>query len=581
MKAKTGKQQGQEESLARRKRVAKLIRVSTLAQTEEAGAYGIPAQDKKCQYIAQARDLDIIREFQIEAVSGKEVLRSPKMRSLLRLCKTGELDGIIMAEQSRLMRGINSEIIQTLEENKVKLYLPDSEMDFSNPSQKMFGQMQGIFSEYELSVIRARTLSGKLEKRQRGEWASGRNSLPYGLELDETSRLILDPKIEHVKDLFDAFIEGGGFTSFAELSRKTGIPYDSIEYILQNEIYTGYHVPKRKADPKRNVYNLDGSLRYQRRLMIPVEERERIKMLDDAPISEKQFAQVQRLLSLRREMRVKVKQGIDDPYLYRGLLRCNVCERKLITVSYRNKRANFEAQYYVCQGAHGSYRMSGRAPKIESGSCPTRRIRREKLEEHLEEIIATQLAGEKLGATIARTAEALKAKEGEAQIRIEHLKTEIDRLERKLTRLVDLHLDEQISSKDFLERKNQIELDLRASRLALEKTRPDLARITPEMWKPLAKKLLGWRKLDQATKRRYLTALGLNFYVAGHPGTKYHQTIISVPKFSLNVGGKGEDGAGEIIAETGEDSGRRGLVPIPSPSYSALDRNQYDISLSL
>jgi DNA invertase Pin-like site-specific DNA recombinase len=565
--------------------VIELIRVSTHAQAEE-DKYGIPAQKEECARIALRNGLEIKWTFQIEGVSGKDLRRSDKMRELLKIVRSGQCDGIVMREFSRIMRKVDSDLMDILEEHKVKLYCPDMVIDFAVMSQKLLAQLQGAFGEYERAIIRERMISGKFAKRRRGEWASGKNTVPLGLELvQEGNRSVLKvgAEIERVKDLFDKFIEGGGFTPFQELARKTGINYKSVAYILQNELYTGYHVPKKRVNPTKNEYWEDGSLRYQRCDIIPVEERERIKMLDGKPpISETTFAQAQRLLALRREMRVKVKSDSEEEFLYRGLLRCAECGRKLITLKYSNKDAKFYEQYYVCIGAHGSRRTDG-TWRIKNGSCPTRRIRRALLEPILDEKIATKLGSLDYLDQVAKENEEMD-KEGSEE-RMKNLQTEIETAERAIERNHELYVRGKVSSAQFEKLDEQLQLELKAAKVALEKVRPIVGRITVEMWKPIAAKFRKWKRLDLATRRGILTAMGATFFVAGYAGPKYHQTIIKVTGWRIDLSGRkgegGDGGPGEIYTEIEDGPGLPVLVPIDNQPYSDRDRNQSSIYLTL
>lgn len=427
---------------------------------------------------------------------------------------------------------------------------------------------EDIKDELRTKFIRDRMVSGKVAKRRRGEWASGENSVAYGLELyqdGEKSLLRVDPeKIERVKKLFASFTRSAGFTNFAQLARETGIPYDSIEYILSNEIYIGYHCPKRIVDPKRTEYRQDGTIRYQRRNLIPLEERERIKMLERAPISERTFAEAQRLLALRKSMKVKVKQGVDDPFLYRGLIRCAECDRKLITLSYTNKSANnFKAEYYVCQGAHGA-RTTKATWRIKPGTCRTRRIRREALEPLLDRMIADRLASPKfLEKVIEADAE---ARQESSEEKLKKLGEEIEELERSIKRTRMLYVRGKLSVEGFDEIDRELQLELRAAKVAFEKTRPNLARITPESWKHIARRLRNWTKLDPKEKRALLAAIAPTFEAAGYPSKRYHETKVRVKGLRLNLSG-GTDSAGEIRVDAEEDDPNRvrvGLQVEPS-----------------
>jgi DNA invertase Pin-like site-specific DNA recombinase len=569
-----------------RKSVIALIRVSTDDQAADDKG-GIPAQEHACETIAGRYGLEIKWRIQIEGISGAGVRRSPQFQELIRIVKSGQCDGIVIKEESRLMRRADSAVLQMLETYRVKLYCLDTVLDFSNSSQKLLGTMKFAFGDYERDLIRDRTVSGKAGKRRRGEWVGGANSVPFGLELykaGKLNRLRVNPlTIGRVTRLFELFIEYGGFSSFAQLARESGVPFHSIEYVLQNEIYTGYYVSRLRVNPDRNVYwgpeagiERAGKLRYQRREPIPIDERERIKMFDDAPISDVVFAQAQKLLALRKEMRVRVREGVEDLFLYRGFLRCAGCGRRLITVSYTNKKANnFHADYYVCQGAHGSRNANG-TWYVKNGTCSTRRIRRETLEPMLDRLISDRLSNPKLLSEIIDAQAAAEA-ESSSEQKLERLNLEIAETLRAIERNHELYVRGKIQEGAFARLDGQLQMELRAARAELQKTKPDLGRITPEMWAPIARQFLRWNKLDNQKKRAMLAAIAPTFEVVGVAGKGYHETVIAVKALRLDLGHhKPEDGG-----DDGEEVASPELVPSQSLLCSARDVNQSSIYLNL
>jgi DNA invertase Pin-like site-specific DNA recombinase len=575
MKTKTSQQQ-------ERDAVAELIRVSTVAQTAEDKA-GLLAQRDACKRIAKTHDLDVRWSYQLDAISGAAVQKSPKMQELLKLIRTGTCKGIVMKEESRLMRPDafgDLKILEEIEKNQVRLYLLDTVIDFSTPSGKLFAFMKFGFAGYERSIIRERLVGGKNAKRDRGEWHCGRNTVSIGLKVvREGNRNVLriDPKtIGRVKRLFEMFISGQ--TSFSVLSKETGIRYTSVKDVLTNPIYTGYHEPKKKVRQDGTVYREDGTIRYQKRKAIPVGERIRIKMLEEEPpITEAVFRQAQKLLTLKRSMAVRFRQTPDkDPFLYRGFLRCAECGERLITVSYSNKPQNFFAEYYVCQAAHGARKPNG-TWKIKNGTCKTRRMRREMLEPVLDDLIVQRFANPKF--LVDLVAAQADESEDDAAVQVERLNLEIEEARRSLERNQDLYIRGKIDIVKFDRMNSELETELRASQIALGKIRPNLDKISPEMWKPLARQFKMWKTYKPARKRALLSAIAPIFQAAGYAGKKYHETIVKVKGFRLNLTGATEESSDLIAGD--DEIAMSGLVHSTDRSYSVPDINQSPIYVTL
>jgi hypothetical protein len=99
----------------------------------------------------------------------------------------------------------------------------------------------------------------------------------------------------------------------------------------------------------------------------------------------------------------------------RGFLRCAECGRRLSTISYSQGENKYKAQYYVCGGARGVWSKKAIA-RVKSGTCATRRMRREVLESMLDEIVAKRLANPEFLAKLIE-AQAEADEDGSAEIR--------------------------------------------------------------------------------------------------------------------------------------------------------------------
>ncbi|MBM3708277.1 MAG: hypothetical protein FJW69_08095 [Actinobacteria bacterium] len=123
--------------------------------------------------------------------------------------------------------------------------------------------IQGIFSKRELKIIAERSARGRYQKAKQGKFPSGGNDIPYGYELDEEDRLVINQEEARViRLIFDLVANQGlscykvpeklnamGFpTRFKKLGRvlksnKYGRVYENIwtrnniKSIISNELY--------------------------------------------------------------------------------------------------------------------------------------------------------------------------------------------------------------------------------------------------------------------------------------------------------------------------------------------------------
>jgi DNA invertase Pin-like site-specific DNA recombinase len=531
---------------AYREPVLSMIRVSTDEQAGEDRG-GIPAQVEACRRIALQNNLEIKWKIQIEGVSGAAVMRSPGMAELKRIVAAGGCKGIVLKEESRLMRPENFgdySLLQLLVENNVKLYFLDRILDLSTPDGRFWTQLKFGMAGLELSNLRARMDGGKRAKRARGEWPFGENVVPLGLKLVIDKRkwrmLEVDPEtIGPVKRLFSLFLEG--HWSFGTLSRETGISVYSIRYMLKNELYTGVHVVKQRVDPKLNVYRSDGSIRYARKVPIALEDQERIQMFENPPVSPKAFARVQQLLVLKNSQRSTLSPDRDDPFLYRGFLRCAECGLNVTTLRYKRTGLNqYTAYYYVCKGANGSSRWDAEAgkyvPNIRQGSCGSLRMRSEALEAELDKLIGIKLGSKEFwNEAVAAHMNRDKAVE---DTREQELLVEIANRERAIERLQQMYIRGKIEIEAFDKNHDKEKARLDAARKTLKNFKPGMpSEISMSAWFDFALAARQWHKLTFAQKRSLLGNIAPLFEVAGYnSGKKRHDTLIDVKVLRLDLG---------------------------------------------
>jgi len=521
-----------------------LIRVSTPDQARiEKG--GIDAQYASCKKIAGQHPITARWQIRIDGVSGAAVQRSPGFQHLLRIVESGECRGIIMKDASRLMRPDNFadyQILELLRTHKVRLYTDSGVTDFdSNNDRFMATVMLGV-NGLERGVIRERTMGGTQAKRSRGEFVAGRASIPSGLAIELVGRVrryAVDPdKIKQVVRLFELFT--GGCLSFTELAARTGIPYDSIKNILTNEIYTGERVIKETVDPRKNQYRADGTLQFQRRVKLPVEEQERIPVFDNPPISKAMFLLAQRMLAHKSRQGPAAPQD-DDPLYYRGCLVCGQCGRNLFALTTVDPRPGRGQQYtfYICEGKKGvrgrwdpERRIFDRA--IAAGTCDTVRIPSEKLHPVLDQIMVERLGSREflrdaIEQRLAKVVGGVDKKEG--------VIAEIVQLKKRQDTLLDRHLDGSIPEGTFKTKNDVFKTQLAELYRQLQALNDDVtAELDADLWVPLAFGFAGWEFLSPSEKKLSLARVLPRFKITGSPGLKRGDTQVSIQSVSFSLG---------------------------------------------
>jgi DNA invertase Pin-like site-specific DNA recombinase len=148
------------------KRVALYLRVSTDEQT-------IDNQQLALEEIAQAHsDWQVVASYTDEGISGsKGRNRRPGFDRLVKDAIRRKFDLVAAVSVDRLGRSLQDLVgfLAEIRSAGVDLYLHKQAIDTSTPAGKALFQMIGVFSEFEVEMIRERTRAGLVRARAAGK----------------------------------------------------------------------------------------------------------------------------------------------------------------------------------------------------------------------------------------------------------------------------------------------------------------------------------------------------------------------------------------------------------------------------
>ncbi len=380
--------------------------------------------------------------FVDDGYSGGDLNR-PALTRLRRLVEQGGVDCVVLFKIDRLSRNVVDTVNLVLREWEGRCYVKSARepIDTTTAAGKMFFYTLVSFAEWERSVIRERTLGGKLRRLQEGRNPGFRP--PYGLRTgDEPGSFALVPEeAEVVRLLFDRYVRGSGCQSIAAELNRQGIPFRdgrpwsarTVGDILRNPIYAGRLVyGRRMANPRRHqggprqVRNPDPPLEVASPLVPPI--------VDPATFS------VAQRLRAGRAMRRQDTRSAQSDHLLTGLLRCR-CRSSLVGIRGPS------GAYYVCSGKRT------RGPQY----CDAAHIRQDELDRWLVERLLLRHGGRLQRTAQRRAAARLADSERRAmQAGLIAMQKEVDGLDRELARVSREYRRGRITLEEYREHRGLI-----------------------------------------------------------------------------------------------------------------------------
>jgi DNA invertase Pin-like site-specific DNA recombinase len=385
--------------------VIALIRVSTPEQAQDDKA-GIDRQRTANRETALRNGLHIRREVVAIDVSGRHVLQDPQFQGIFAELSDPTLAGVVVAEQSRLIRPENYgdvAIFDLFANNKKLIYTPSETVDPTNSAGRMSLTLRAMMSREELTTLRERMNGGKQEKRERGQHPGGPQALPrtvrYVRERADAEKKgsqkvtgwrweLVPLEADRIRRAFELLIAGDSYELIAEKigGGWTGV---GLSACLKNPIHIGIrrYVYKAGAEyrPQATTKNPNPkprrkSVRKEEAFEIPTRlelESGAKPPLVEPIVSLEVFDRAQAIMAARlvRWRRSKERNTNRDRFLGLGTVECSCGKRMYAKYGGRGPHLD---RYYCSTGVDGA-----------KHSCGAATIRRTDLDEALEEMMAT------------------------------------------------------------------------------------------------------------------------------------------------------------------------------------------------
>jgi site-specific DNA recombinase len=436
-------------------RVALYIRWSTDDQAE---GTTLEVQVDACRQYAGGRGWTVRDElvFVDDGYSGGSLER-PALRRLREAVGRGEVDCVLVYKLDRLSRDVPDMIRLILDEWEGRCCVQSARepIDTTTQSGRMFFYTLASYAEWERSVIRERTFSGKLRRAREGKNPGMR--APYGYALQETGFALVPHEAAVVRRIFAVYRSGSGAAGIAAALNREGIPFrggrlwnaSTVKHILGNAAYRGDLVyGRRLSDPRRGSRVRSAQPHLTTEGVFPV------------VVSREEWNLVQEVRRSRPGPAARTSgRSLSSGHLLTGLLRCGNCGRHMRAAGalYRDRRYS----YYTCS-AVGS---------MGSAACGARRIRQTALNSivvaRLKRLYGCQVRRQPF---VEQLEAESAAREAQARGAVTETEAALARVAAKRRRLRSLLLEGSLSADDY----RACAGDLRQEEAALEERRAGL-----------------------------------------------------------------------------------------------------------
>lgn len=402
-------------------KVAIYTRVSTIEQAEE--GYSISEQQDKLKKYCDIKDWKVARVYTDPGFSGSNTNR-PSLQQLISDCKNNMFDAVLVYKLDRLSRSQKDTLYlieDVFNKNGVGFISLSENFDTSTAFGKAMIGILSVFAQLEREQITERMTLGRVGRAKAGKAMSWANC-PFGYIIQKEIYEIDSFRAEIVKRIYRDYLSGVSITKITQnlnaeghIGKNVNWSYRTVRQILGNIVYAGYIKYKNEIYP--GLHKPIVSLSDYKKVQVELEKR--------------RITQAQ--LSNPRPFRAK--------YMLSGLMRCGYCNSVL--------------QIYTTQLKSGvqlhNYKCPSSSPKRNSHykrhdfDCGFTRVRKN----DVESVVISEI--KKLPLNMDKVINNQKNKDNTKEIKA--IKVELQQIEKKQDKIVDLYLLDNINV-DELNKKN-------------------------------------------------------------------------------------------------------------------------------
>ena len=235
-----------DEIVARKLRVAAYARVSSSSE-DQLNSYRVQNQYYS-ELISGNPDWEMVDIYADEGITGTSVEKREDFQRMMRDCRKGKIDRILVKSISRFARNTKDCLaaVRELKELGVSVLFEEQGIDTARVSSEMVMAIMASLAQKQSESISGNVKWGVQRRMQDGTFIPP--YLPYGYESVGKKICINEAQSFVVKKIFSDFLAGRSTEQIAADLRTNNIPCkngrvqwdsSSVRYILRNEKYTG------------------------------------------------------------------------------------------------------------------------------------------------------------------------------------------------------------------------------------------------------------------------------------------------------------------------------------------------------
>ena len=423
-----------------------------------------------CRRFANKKGYTILHEFQEDTYSSGADLDLPHLNEVLELARAGAFEVLVCRELDRLARDLAKQLYieDELKRAGVRIEYALERYDDS-PEGGLMKHVKASVAEYERIKIAQRTRRGKRNSVRAGN-VTCCGAPPYGYReatVDGKRTLVIDEEEAGViRTIYRLYLEGngsGGKLGCAAIAR----------YLTDRKIPTRSDKGNAINDKVKYGYGFWIHTNVLRMLKAPVYKGEWQYGKDtDNPITIPVPAIVsaqdwEAARVIRKRNRLVRKYSGDYDYLLHGMTSCYSCGKPMSANTQRNgerARSYYKHHWHNQTQLNKNNRCAGhgyyRAESVDKAMWG-----------YVSELVSEPAI---LSDAFREYGERLRSGNSPTRDKLETTQKRLTSTERKLSRLLDVYLDEAISKKQYTARKNPLEIQL-------EKYSDDIGALSQEL----------------------------------------------------------------------------------------------------